>query len=54
MSEPRRLIIVAKQREFDEEKWKQLLMAMAYLLHEQRKAQTAKHGGNEPNAQTLS
>jgi hypothetical protein len=39
MSEPRRFIIIAKQRGFDEEKWKQLLMAMAYYLHEQRQTQ---------------
>jgi hypothetical protein len=47
MPEPRRLIIIAKQREFDEEKWKQLLMAMAYLLHERRKAQAEGHGDNK-------
>lgn len=46
MPEPRRILIIAKQREFDEEKWKELLMAMAYLLHERRKAQAAGHSDN--------
>ncbi len=36
---PRQLIVVAKERAFDEEKWKQLLIALAYVLHERRKAQ---------------
>jgi hypothetical protein len=39
MPDTRRLIIIAKQRAFNEEKWKQLLMAMAYYLHEQRQTQ---------------
>lgn len=47
MQEQRRLIVIAKQREFDEEKWKQLLMSMAYFLHEQRKAQAAEHSGTK-------
>jgi hypothetical protein len=51
MPEPRRFIIIAKQREFDEEKWKQLLMAMAYLLHEQRKAQAAEPSDNNTDIQ---
>ena len=46
MLEQRQLIVIAKQRKFDEEQWKQLLMAMAYLLHEQRKAQAAKQSSN--------
>ena len=36
---PRQLVVVAKEREFDEEKWKQLLIALAYVLHERRQAQ---------------
>lgn len=52
MSAQRRLIIIAKQREFDEEKWKQLLMAMTYLLHEQRQAQTSKQHDSNADAQT--
>jgi hypothetical protein len=52
MPEPRRFIIIAKQREFDEEKWKQLLMTMAYLLHEQRKAQATGHSDNKADTQT--
>jgi|GEM_PF-3777535 len=47
MPEPRRLIVIAKQREFDEEEWKQLLMAMAYLLHERRKDQAAGNSDNK-------
>jgi hypothetical protein len=50
MPEPQRLIVIAKQRAFDEEKWKQLLMAMAYLRHEQRTSQTAKQNGNKADA----
>jgi hypothetical protein len=50
MPEPQRLIIVAKQRAFDEQKWKELLMALAYLLHEQRKEQAA--GQSDHNAGT--
>ncbi len=53
MSEQQRLIVIAKQREFDEEKWKQLLMAMAYLLHEQRKTQTTSQRGSNADAQTM-
>ncbi len=37
MHRKRRLIVIAKQRAFDEEKWKQLLTAFAYVLHERRK-----------------
>ena len=48
-----RIIIIAKQREFDEEKWKQLLMATAYLLHEQRKSQAAEPNGSNADAQTM-
>ena len=36
MSEPRRVIIIAKERPFDEERWKELLTALAYVLHERR------------------
>jgi hypothetical protein len=36
MPEPPRVIIIAKEREFDEERWKELLTALAYLLHERR------------------
>lgn len=38
MPRKRRLIIIAKQRPFDEEQWKQLLTAFAYVLHERRQA----------------
>ncbi len=32
----RKLVVIGKLREFDEEAWKRLLMAYAYYLHEQR------------------
>lgn len=32
-----RVIIIAKKRPFDAEKWKELLTAFAYVLHERRK-----------------
>lgn len=43
MSAPHRVIIIAKQRPFDEEQWKQLLTAFAYVLHVRRKAQAETH-----------
>jgi hypothetical protein len=33
----RRVIVIAKERPFDPDKWQQLLIAFAYALHEQRK-----------------
>lgn len=53
MSVPQRVVVIAKQREFDEEKWKQLLMAMAYLLYEQRQLQAAQRRGSNTDAQTM-
>jgi hypothetical protein len=50
VQQSRRLIVIAKQREFDEEKWKQLLMAMAYLLHERRKTQTPVDTANKADS----
>lgn len=32
--------LIAKQRPFDEEQWKRLLIAFAYVLHERRTTQT--------------
>lgn len=43
MPKPRRVIVIAKERPFDEEKWKQLLTALAYLLHERRQARDKTH-----------
>lgn len=40
----RKIIVIAQERPFDEEKWKRLLTAFAYVLHEQRKA----HGQTPP------
>jgi hypothetical protein len=41
MPEPRRVMIIAKEREYDEERWKELLTALAYVLYERRQ-QAAK------------
>lgn len=45
---PRRhhIRLIAKQRPFDEEQWKRLLIAFAYVLHERRTAQ--KSTGTQP------
>lgn len=37
----RHLIIIGKERPFDEERWQQLLTAFAYVLHEQRREPVA-------------
>ena len=42
----RRLIIIAKERPFDAEKWQQLLTAFAYVLHEQRKQRESAAANN--------
>lgn len=47
MPRKREVIIIAKERPFDEEQWKRLLTAFAYVLHERRKAQ-----GNDAHADT--
>ena len=39
MPAPQRVFIIATERPFDEEQWKRLLTAFAYVLHEQRKTQ---------------
>lgn len=41
MPRKRRLLIIAKERPFDEEQWKQLLTAFTYVLHERRQAREA-------------
>lgn len=41
MAEKRRLVVIGKQRAYDEERWRQLVMAMTYVLHEQRQQQDA-------------
>jgi hypothetical protein len=51
MPEPRRLIIVAKQHEFDEERWRQLLMTLAYVLHEQHKQQATGDAAEDATGQ---
>ena len=47
MQEPRRLVIIAQERAFDEERWKELLTTLAYLLHERRKAATTPRPNDE-------
>lgn len=44
MPTPRRITIIAKERPFDEDKWKQLLTAFAYVLHERRTAASPPSG----------
>ena len=41
MSRRHHIRLIAKQRPFDEEQWKRLLIAFAYVLHERRAAQTS-------------
>jgi len=38
----RRIIVLGKQRDFDEERWKHFITALAYAIHEQRKAEEAE------------
>lgn len=48
----RHLMIIGKERPFDEERWQQLLTAFAYVLHEQRREAVADSTGTtaaEPN-----
>lgn len=42
----RHITIIGQQRPFDEERWQQLLTAFAYVLHEQRQAETAPNAAN--------
>lgn len=46
--------LIAKQRPFDEEQWKRLLTAFAYVLHERRTAQlkTKEQLAAEPTTPT--
>ncbi len=46
----RKLVVIGKLREFDEEAWKRLLMAYAYYLHEQRTPGTV---GNAENTDSV-
>ena len=48
----RRIIVIGKVREFDEEAWKRLLMAYVYFLHEQRmqRAKAELDSAEENNA----
>lgn len=45
-----KVVIIAKERPFDEEKWKELLTAFAYVLHERRKAYDKQQPGSTPDA----
>ena len=51
---PRRhhIRLIAKQRPFDEEQWKRLLIAFAYVLHEQRQAAGQTPTPTDPTEQT--
>ena len=48
MQSRQRVIVVAKQRSFDEERWKQLLIAFAYVLHERHTAQKEARPDDTP------
>lgn len=50
MSRHRRVFIIAKQRPFDAELWQQLLIAFAYVLHEERRQREAPHAEPQPPA----
>ena len=53
MQRKRRLVVIAKQREFDEDKWKRLLTAFAYVLHERRAEQQQRDDRiNEADVET--
>lgn len=39
MPKKRNIIVIAKQRAYDEETWKRFIMALAYALHERHKAE---------------
>ena len=53
---PRRhhIRLIAKQRPFDEEQWKRLLIAFAYVLHERRAAQANLEAATEAQPTTPS
>lgn len=48
MARHRRVLIIAKQRPFDAEQWQQLLIAFAYVLHEERRQKEATHAESQP------
>jgi hypothetical protein len=54
MPEPRQVIMMGKKRWFDEERWQQLLTALAYMLHERRqlRAETPADGDPDTGAGT--
>ncbi len=42
MQKRKKIVVIAKQRPYDEDRWKQFIMMLAYALHEQRKAAEAE------------
>jgi hypothetical protein len=44
MPKERKIFIVARQRAFDDERWKRLLVAFSYYLHEERKRTETEDG----------
>ena len=42
MSKRRKIIVIARQREYDEERWKHFITALAYALHERHKAEESQ------------
>lgn len=47
MPKERKIFIVAVQRAFDEERWKRLLVAFSYYLHEERKRMEEESGNGQ-------
>jgi hypothetical protein len=50
MQKRTKIVVIAKQRPYDEERWKQFIMMLAYALHEQRKATEAEETQDEHDA----
>jgi hypothetical protein len=56
MKKQRKLVVIAKLKDFDDEAWKRLLTAYAYYLHDERQKQHStgetasvepeRHGGD--------
>lgn len=38
MRKGRKIVVIGKQRRYDEEKWRQFITALAYALHEREAA----------------
>ena len=36
MPKKKQVVVIGKQKDYDEERWRQFIIALAYALHEQR------------------